>query len=127
MCLYNEESKISSKLDYTGKVYKFDISKGRHNGLLLEEIIRRSGGRFKATNGQSDFVWLGPSAKPDELYDLLKAKNKIINRYPNVKELCRKDTFSEMMQIMCDINPDVFEFVPPSFVFPQERPLWEEY
>jgi hypothetical protein len=58
---------------------------------------------------------------------MLKVKNKIINRYPNAKELCRKDIFEDMMRIVCNINPEVFEFVPPSFVFPHERPQWEEY
>ena len=31
------------------------------------------------------------------------------------------------MQIICDYNPNVFEYVPPSFIFPQEQVMWEEY
>ena len=129
VCMYDEESKLTSKLDYKGKVYKFDISKGRHNGHLLEEIIRTSAGRFKATTSKTtDFLWLGPSSKPEDIYEILKKdKNRIINRYPNVKDLCHKDKFKDMMQVISYVNPEVFEFVPPSFVFPHEEDLWREY
>ena len=32
-----------------------------------------------------------------------------------------------MMDILRDVNPDVFEFVPPSFCFPGEDDQWREY
>ena len=113
--------------------YTFDISRARHHGALLEEVISSSAGRFISEAGdgagkKADFVWLGPTAKPDEIYQILEHDaGRIVNRYPNVKELCRKDTFKTMMDVMHGLNPNDFEFMPLSFTFPQEINKWKEY
>jgi len=54
-------------------------------------------------------------------------KDRIINRYPNIKELGRKDVFERMMSVGSDISPETFDFVPPSFIFPRDQAKFEAY
>jgi len=89
--------------------------------MLLDAIIAESSGKYKETmnNTQFDFKWCAPTAENDELYKLL-SKDTIINRYPNIKEMSRKDTFEAMMSLASDIDPEIFDFVPPSFILPRD-------
>ena len=44
-------------------------------------------------------------------------------RYPNVKELARKDLFGKMMQFAELLYPESFDIVPPTFSFPSKSEL----
>ena len=72
-------------------------------------------------------MWLGHTTKDEEIYDILKSKKTIINRYPNVKPLSRKDTFQEMMAIACDQNDEAFDFIPRTFVMPRDEAQFHKY
>ena len=52
---------------------------------------------------------------------------KVINRYPNIKGLGRKDWFEQMMELGRNISEDTFNFVPPSFIFPRDLKKFKEY
>ena len=48
----------------------------------------------ETTNANCDLMYLAHTTKDDEIYSILaKYERTIINRYPNVKPLTRKDTF----------------------------------
>ena len=42
----------------------------------------------------------------------MNKKDRIINRYPYIKHISRKDNFEAMMAIAAEINPDIYNFVP---------------
>ena len=73
-----------------------------------------------------DVYWASPSAENDEVYGVLNNK-QLINRYPNIKDLGRKDTFQNMIYLGCAIDPEAFDFVPPTFVFPQDASSFKNY
>ena len=95
---------------------------------LFEQIIFENPGWKLTSSLNSDIIYLGHNTKDDDIYNILtKYKNTIINRYPNVKPLARKDTFQEMMAIANDINPSFFNFVPRTFVFPRDEAAFLSY
>lgn len=51
----------------------------------------------------------------------------MINRYPGAKGLSHKDNFSKQMKICMDINPEAYDFVPPTFIWPDEEKRLKEY
>ena len=63
----------------------------------------------------------------DEIFDTLVNKSKIINKYPNIQHISRKDNFENMMAMAADINPDFYNFVPRTFVLPQDEKKFVEY
>lgn len=43
------------------------------------------------------------------------------NRYPDIKLLAHKDIFASSMQFCSDLDPDTFDFVPPTFKLPSQK------
>lgn len=65
---------------------------------MLEEIIENSMGKFVSTVENADFKWLGPTTKIKDLYSMMDNKEiKMINRYPHIKKLFRKDALKEWL------------------------------
>lgn len=58
---------------------------------------------------------------------LFSNPGRVINRYPNTRVLCRKDFFKNMMDIASDNDEDAFDFIPPSFTFPQDQEKFQAY
>jgi hypothetical protein len=92
----------------------------------MDSIIQENNWK-DTTRTDCDIMYLVHTTKDDEIYNILQKKKAIINRYPNVKSLARKDTFQEMMAIAHDFNWQGFDFVPKSFVFPRDTNLFHEY
>ena len=42
----------------------------------------------------------------------------MINRYPGTRSLSNKTVFADMMRIAQEIDPEGFNFIPPTFVLP---------
>lgn len=61
---------------------------------VLEALGQQMPERYKMTIHKTNFDvhWASPGAENDEIYEILKNK-QMVNRYPNIKELGRKDTF----------------------------------
>ena len=67
-------------------------------------------------------IYVKPSKKhDDDIINVLKQKNKIINRYPGAKELSHKDIFAKQMKVCMDMDPEGYDFVPPTFNYPAEE------
>jgi hypothetical protein len=73
------------------------------------------------------FRWVSSVAEKEEIYEILSKKKHLVNRYPNVRELGRKDIFQNMMTIAREMAPSSFDFVPPSFIFPADKDRFEAY
>ena len=84
-------------------------------------MIQESNGEFvKSTSAnKTDFKYISMQEHDSEIYDILENhKNRIINRYPNIHDVGNKWKFNKMMQIASEIDPDAFDFIPPTFTFP---------
>ena len=46
---------------------------------------------------------------------------KMANRYPDIKLLAHKDVFANAMQFCSDLDPETFDFIPPTFQFPSQQ------
>ena len=52
----------------------------------------------------------------------------MINRYPNVRPLAHKDTFADLTRLALEMDPEGFDFIPPTFVLPgPDLPRFEAY
>ena len=51
----------------------------------------------------------------------------MISRYPTIRTLCHKDVFANLTGIAADLDPQGFDFIPPSFVLPKDMPRFEAY
>ena len=60
---------------------------------------------------------------PDaEVLEFINASAKnISNRYPDIKLLAHKDVFANAMRLGTDIDADSFDFIPPTFQFPDPQ------
>ena len=73
-----------------------NIEKSNAGRSLMEAIIDESKGKYEETAhpDNSDFKWVAPSNEDSDTYNILsKQKDRVINRYPSIKELGHKDTF----------------------------------
>ena len=59
-----------------------------------------------------------PHTKP--IMQISPRKNQIISRYPNMYLIGRKDVFQRVMALGEHFNHDRFDFIPRSFVLPQQ-------
>ena len=56
-----------------------------------------------------------------EVYNIMQnSKGVIFNKYPYIKNMTTKDNFKRQMEMAYELNPDAFDFVPRSFVFPED-------
>jgi hypothetical protein len=107
-----------------------NIEKSNAGRALMERIIADSNGKYEETTNadKSDFKWVAPSSEDSDTYAILKShKNRVINRYPSIKDLGHKDAFQAMASIAGDIEPDLFSFVPPSFTLPSDKERFRIY
>ena len=72
--------------------------------------------------------FLAPGIRDEEIFEiLLNQKGKIVNKYPGVKELARKDNFDQIMRLASVEDPEAFDFIPRTFVFPQDEKDFLQY
>lgn len=67
--------------------------------MLLNEMIASNGDSYKKSTTKFDVMMMTSKSKDEEIYKFLRKKRKIVNRYPNVKALSRKDQFQDMMKL----------------------------
>ena len=107
---------------------KFNISDANTAQACLEEMIKSHKGWSTTLNKKdAKVIYLKPSADDEEIMSIASQKGKVINRYPGAKDLSHKDNFSKQMKICMDINPEAYDFVPPTFIWPEEEKRLKEY
>jgi len=90
-----ETKKKKQKCQYT-----FDISEASSAKALMEDIIKSSDGKWRlGSREKSDVRYVWCNAEDQDLINILKTKNRLINRYPGIKGLSHKDTFTRYMKV----------------------------
>lgn len=57
-----------------------------------------------------------------EVFDWINSgSTKMANRYPDIKLLAHKEIFASAMKFCQEMDPDAFNFVPPTFQLPSVR------
>lgn len=99
-----------------------NVSTGSNAHYLFERLVEENAGwNFTLNKKDCDLMYLSHVPREEELYDMLMTqKNLVINRYPNVKLVSRKDTLQRMMDMAADFNSEAFDFIPLTFVLPQD-------
>lgn len=88
---------------------------------VLKRMTEEIKGWNMTLSKDPDVMWISHVPTDEEMYAwLLKKKNMIINRYPAVKLVSRKDTFQHMAAMANGFNSELFDFVPLTFVLPQD-------
>ena len=105
------------------KKISFNVSTGSNSYNLFEELVNEnSDWKFSLAAG-ADVMIL--NNHPWE--KLVPRKGQIINRYPNMQSIGRKDTFQKMIAVAEHFNKEAFDFIPRTFVLPQEYNKFKNY
>jgi len=108
--------------------WTFDISEASSAKLLMEEVLKDSNGKWRsAPREKADVRYVWCNADDADLIKVMKAKNRLISRYPGIKGLSHKDQFTRYMKICLKNKPEAYSFVPPQFEFPKERDALAAY
>lgn len=93
-----------------------NVSTGSNTYSLFEKLVAENDDWWFTISKNSDVMILNnhPWNK------LVFRKDQIINRYPNMCVIGRKDVFQRIIQVAEHFNQDAFDFIPRSFVFPQD-------
>ena len=51
----------------------------------------------------------------------MSGPKKMVNRYPDAAYLAHKDVFGKSMQFCQEVDGDAFDFIPPTFQFPDQQ------
>merc|ERR1719223_1693730 len=63
--------------------------------------------------------WMHPNLPDEEVLEFLNSgTDKLSNRYPDIKSLAHKEAFANAMRVCMDLDPEGFDFIPPSFTLP---------
>ena len=54
-------------------------------------------------------------------------KGKMSNRFPGIWGLAHKDYYSRVMKMGAAIKPEVMNFEPSQFLFPQDQMIFKEF
>lgn len=110
------------------KSFAINCFAANHAYPLVQEMCKMNPGWHETLSKEKfDMMYIWHTTEMAEIYDiLLNKKNKIINRYPGVRDIARKDNTESMMKIAADESPS-YDFVPRTFIFPQEEAKFHEY
>ncbi len=71
-------------------------------------------------------MWFALNLKADDI-EVLKHHRLYFNRYPKSAELCRKRPLAIAMNRMRKLFPEYYDFIPPTFLYPEESKDLKEY
>ena len=94
-----------------------DISEASTAQALMEEVIKANPDKYKKTldKEKNNIRYVYCNAADEDLIDILSKKGRTINRYPGIKGLSHKDSFTRFMSVCLDLNSEAYGFVPPQF------------
>ena len=70
----------------------------------------------------STLRWIHPNLPDEEVLAWINSgPTKMCNRYPDIKLLAHKDVFGKAMQFCSEIDSESFDFIPPTFQFPDPK------
>ena len=102
-----------------GPGFKVNLQEAKHATPMMREVIRLN--KWKETTKRGGMHYLWHTTDDDILMQALQ-KGKIVNRYPQVvKPIARKECFENMMRLASDQAPGEYDFIPRSFIFPQDE------
>lgn len=119
----------------TKKVTRFEIycKQAGKSSELMHELIKNnasSGWRETIKADKFNFMYCGLTIAPHEdeqIYDLLlNKKGCMINRYPRIT-FDKRRTFTYLMQSLTSLLGKSLEFLPRTFVFPEDEAEFKQY
>lgn len=84
----------------------------------VKEAMTEAGLQYDSDDDRSILIWYD-SLKDIDFFSLLKPW-QVINRIPNINVLCRKVPFSWVLKRAFKLWPKDFQFVPQTFILPQQ-------
>mmetsp|Transcript_19225 Transcript_19225/g.29475 ORF Transcript_19225/g.29475 Transcript_19225/m.29475 type:complete len:122 (+) Transcript_19225:18-383(+) len=110
------------------KKKKIGINFDKPNNIrpTLEQFIKVNPIYFEAKPENAKIQWVHSSHDGEDTREMIR-KGRIVNHYPDVKDLSRKDAFQMMMSTAREMDGDAFDFVPPTFVLPFESEKFSKY
>ena len=82
------------------------------------QAFQEAGIPYDEMNSASCLVWYD-SLKESEYFKFLQPW-QIVNRIPNMQLICKKASFARLIQHMTHYFPDLFKFVPKTYILPFE-------
>ena len=86
----------------------------------MKLIEKNAGWQSVIPFNKSCLRWVSPRLSNEEIIEWLNTApgNKMINRFPMIRPLCHKDVFAELTKIAQSLDPESYDFIPPTFVLP---------
>ena len=97
-----------------------DVSEASKSEALMKYVIKANSANWKTTfdRTRAKIRYVHCNAPDEDLVETLSKKGKIINRYPGIKGLSHKDSFTRQMSVCLELDPEAYDFVLPQFQYP---------
>lgn len=116
-----KEPVVKKKKVVHGKRFDINIQRSNYAEALLKKLIEETPGwNAVIPYTKSQLWWTDGRVQPEEILEWLgtEPSSKMTSRYPNIKFIDNKDVFADNMRMASMMDPDGFDFIPPTFVFP---------
>ncbi|KAL8269627.1 hypothetical protein Esti_006447 [Eimeria stiedai] len=88
---------------------------------LINTCVERLGWiRDDQTCNKGNIIWLGGSV-PDHDYTNFMRNSQVVNRFPGMWDMTKKRMLSKILYFYQDLFPDLYDFSPPCWSFPEDR------
>ncbi|KAL8427380.1 hypothetical protein Efla_006411 [Eimeria flavescens] len=88
---------------------------------LINTCVARLGWiRDDETTNKGNIIWLGGSV-PDHDYVNFMRNSQVVNRFPGMWDMTKKRMLSKVLYFYQDLFPDLYDFSPPCWAFPEDR------
>ena len=95
---------------------KASVTQVRFKSVI--QAFQEAGIPYEETNPNNCLVWYD-SLKESDYFKLLMPW-QIVNRIPNMQLICRKASFARIIQHMMHVFPDLYKFIPKTYILPFE-------
>lgn len=114
-----ERPKRAAKKQKGSKCIRVNCSDCGSTGDILRALIKENGWSETKT-GKCDILWLRPTQAAEMLESCRTKGGVAIGRIPGVMDVCHKDILASILNIWSDVYPEDYDFVPKTFICPQE-------
>lgn len=118
-----DDSEQKSDVGTKRKSVLLNVSKRSHAYSLFEQLVKENH-QWNLTTGRNCDVII-PDNKRD--FKVSPGYNQIINRYPFINIIGRKDIFQRIIETAEHFNPNSYDFIPRTFILPEEMYQFKNY
>ncbi|KAL8450495.1 hypothetical protein Emag_003162 [Eimeria magna] len=119
--LWASDLSIDTSPSGLGREVVVNTKQCRAERPLINTCVERLGWiRDDQTCNKGNIIWLGGSV-PDHDYTNFMRNSQVVNRFPGMWDMTKKRMLSKILYFYQDLFPDLYDFSPPCWSFPEDR------